>query len=204
MEITTKLKNRLSKNIWFHGTKLSSWINIKENGVLADYNKETASDLDFGYGFYLSPTAQKAEQFITRELQIGVFDKQDIPVILEFSFCPLQCQEETECNMLILNDYNEDFANFVFNNRTENFNGTKQHDYDMVYGVMSDSYPTKEIGEYKAGLKSKEDVLLALQKRTSVKQLSLHTQNICDILSLTRVYQLDFDNDVRKELDINE
>ena len=53
----------LSGSKWYHATRLISAKNIILNGVFVDYNKE--SELDFGYGFYLTNDLNKSRTFIT-------------------------------------------------------------------------------------------------------------------------------------------
>ena len=48
---------------------------ICSKGILADYNKDTSDALDFGYGFYLAPTQERAERYITGLLKAGVLKK---------------------------------------------------------------------------------------------------------------------------------
>ena len=199
MNISKKTENRLQSTSWFHGTLLSSLESIKQ-GVLARHNKSTSKDLDFGYGFYLTSTFEKAEAFITRQLNLGLFDDTAIPIVLEFSFCPYNYYENNDCTLLVLDDYDDKFAEFVFENRTRNSNGSNQHPYDMIYGVMSDSFPTSQIIEYEIGIKSKDDVLTAFKKQTSTKQLALHSQTICDTITLTKAHTIV--NGVRKELEL--
>lgn len=45
---------------------------------------------------------------------------------------------------LILNNYDDNFAEFVFHNRINNANGENQHDYDFIFGVMNDIIETVE------------------------------------------------------------
>lgn len=204
-EITGKIKKVLSQNMWYHGTVFSNWTNFCQKGVLADFNKDTSDALDFGYGFYLTPTKEKAEDYITRMMKNADFySPNDIPMILGFEFTPIKWFDDDKYNTKILGKYDDEFAIFVFENRTENTYGSKQHDYDVIYGVMSDSVPTQAILEYKMGLKTKEDVLECLKKPTSMKQLSLHNQNLCDIIKLKEAYTIDTTTNERKELNVNE
>lgn len=203
--IVNKDRKILSQNKWYHGTVFSNWESFCKNGVIADYNKDTSDSLDFGYGFYLAPTKERAESYIARMLQTsGVYSEDEKPMILEFEFTPIEWFDGEEYNTKIFSQYSDEFAIFVFENRTENTEGIKQHDYDVIYGVMSDSVPTKVIMEYKLGQKSKEEVLESLKKSTSMKQISLHNQKLCDIIKLTKAYVIDPDTNEKKELNINE
>lgn len=204
-EITGKIKKALSQNMWYHGTILSNWDSFCQNGVLADINKDTSDALDFGYGFYLAPTIERAENYIISMMKnSGFYAPEDTPLILGFEFVPLEWFDGTEYNTKVFGDYNDEFAIFVFENRTENLLGQKQHDYDAIYGVMSDSVPTLAILDYKMGRKSKNDVIECLKKATSMKQISLHNQELCDTIKLKEAYTIDKVTGTRKELDIND
>lgn len=74
------------------------------------------------------------------------------------------------------------------------------HNYDFIIGVMSDSNPQKLIFSYRKGEITDEEVVEGLQKFTSMEQLSLHNQEICDILKVKRVVRIDNG----KDLDANE
>jgi len=203
--LPVKDKKRLSGSKWYHATLSSYWNEICKKGILATYNKDTSNSLDFGYGFYLALTATQAENFIAQQLKFASINENDQPLILEFSFCPLQFFESTQYSTRILGGYDDEFAKFVFNNRTQNIAGAQQHTYDLIFGVMSDALPLLLISEYSKGLKSKEEVLEALKKQTSMKQLSLHNQAICDTIQLTKAYTFSIDDRNRKEeLDVEQ
>lgn len=202
-EIAQKIKNRLNQNIWYHGTVLSNWDSFRQNGVIVDYNKDTSNALDYGYGFYLAPSKEKAESYIKGMIKnTSFYSETDQPLILGFEFVPLKWFEEDEYKTKIFNKYDDEFASFVFKNRTENIMGTKQHAYDVIYGVMTDAVPTILIAEYQMGIKSKEEVMEGLKKPTSMKQISLHSQKLCDIIKLKEAYVIDLEKNERKELDI--
>ena len=204
-EITGKIRKALSQNIWYHGTVLSNWDSFCHDGVLADINKDTSDALDFGYGFYLAPTRERAEHYILSMMKNSAFyNDNDTPMILGFEFTPLEWFEEENYNTKIFGKYDDEFALFVFENRTQNILGTKQHDYDVIYGVMSDSVPTQAILEYKMGTKTKEEVFECFKKTTSMKQISLHNQNLCDIIKLKEAHTIDKTTNERKELNVND
>ena len=87
-----------------------------------------------------------------------------------------------------MNQYDDEFAEFVFHNRIYNVDGESHHNNDLIFGVMSDSRPTLLIQQYKRGVKSKHDVIEGLKKSTRVKQISIHNQHICDILVISKIY----------------
>lgn len=90
-QISAKTKKVLSQNMWYHGTVYSNWDSFCRNGVLVDINKETSDALDFGYGFYLAPTRERAEHYILSMMEnTGFYDQNDIPMILGFEFVPIE------------------------------------------------------------------------------------------------------------------
>jgi len=201
-DLKDKTKNILASNKWYHATTLGGWHNICRLGIQADYNKETSLDLDFGYGFYLSPTQELAESYIERLVKAVLIEKNE-PVIVEFNFTPLNWFVDGH-NSTVFEYYDDQFANFVFENRTENYNGGNQHNYDIIYGVMSDSVPTELLSKYGAGLITKQMVLDGIKKSTRMKQLSLHDQLLCDIIEPSKAYRFDVDTNSREELSVNE
>lgn len=204
-EITSKVRKVLNQNMWYHGTVFSNWESFCKNGIIADYNKDTSDALDFGYGFYLAPSKERAEHYIISMMEnSGFYVKDEKPMILGFEFTPLEWFEGEEYQTKIFSKFDDEFAIFVFENRTENIMGDKQHNYDVIYGVMSDSVPTIAIQEYKMGIRTKEDVLECLKKSTSMKQISLHNQKLCDIIKLKEVYVIDKETNERKELNVND
>jgi len=85
-----------------------------------------------------------------------------------------------------------------------NIYGNKQHKYDAIFGVMTDTRPIEIIKKHKAGILSKSEVLNEFKKSISMKQLSLHNQKLCDMIKPVKIYVFDTDNEIkfhRKELD---
>ena len=62
--ISIRELNRLNQDLWYHGTTIESAENIAANGVIANYN--IGDQLDFGPGFYLTDTYERAVSFISR------------------------------------------------------------------------------------------------------------------------------------------
>lgn len=207
MQISEKTKKALSAGAWYHGTTYESYLKLKE-GIVVDWNK--GHDLDFGYGFYLTTSERLAESYISRLLSWKddytgdsiPLGKQ--PVIIEYSALPIEWFTSPLYKTKAFPSFDDEFAEFVFFNRTENVYGESQHPYDAIFGVMSDSQPTKLIVSYNVGDITKEDVIAALKKGNSMKQLSLHNQKLCDMLYMQRAYLFNLKTYERKELDIHE
>lgn len=196
-----KIKNILSKNLWYHGTTKSSLNNILNNGIIVDYNKYR--ELDFGYGFYLMPKKKEACKYINRLLEVkkqliipnnkNINKNNDalIPVVIEFEFQPLEFFQSNIYKSKIFEHYDDEFAKFIFYNRLNYKNEEKLHDYDIIYGVMSDSNPVMVIEQYRNGEIKEDEAIEYLKKSTSVKQLSIHNKNICENLSIKNYYVVD-------------
>lgn len=203
-----KLDKYMYHGKWYHGTTLFGWKNLCSLGIRVDYN--LGHELDFGYGFYLAYDQQKAEDYINRLLQYEVSpdiglpikknpDKQ-IPVVVEFNFMPSEIIASNNYSYKFFPSYDDEFAEFIFYNRMYNVDGKHQHPYDLIMGVMSDSKPPVLLEKYRNGQITKDRVIEELKKSTSMKQLSLHNQKICDTIIPVRAYIIGS----AKELNVND
>ena len=75
--MNSKIRKYLSNDKWYHGTTLYNAKKIIDNGIIVDYNK--GNELDFGYGFYLTPKKEQAESFITKILE---FNKNEVEELI--------------------------------------------------------------------------------------------------------------------------
>ena len=83
--------------------------------------------------------------------------------------------------------YLEDFAKFILLNRLRP--NDKIHDFDLVYGVMSDSNPNILVPKVKRGnLTEAEFIKKIMEKTISTRQLSVHNQSICDNLVMKAIH----------------
>ena len=181
---------------------MESHNNILREGIIYDYNRY--GELDFGFGFYLTPSKKLAESYITR-LYSWRDEKNthNNPVILEYQLSPLEWFINSEYQCAVFPNFDDAFANFVFQNRFHSDSGVQYHNYDVIYGVMSDSNPTALLLNYRIGEINKNEVLQGFKKSTSMKQLSLHNQELCDMITLTEAYEYDVFTKSRKELAIS-
>lgn len=202
LELPDKIIHILSADKWYHATTRSNFENILSKGVIADHNR--FSELDFGYGFYLTTSEKLAESFISRLFSWQGNTDNDPPVIMEYKMSPLEWFTGDKYNTTVFPEFDDAFAEFVFKNRMNSATGEQLHNFDAIYGVMSDSVPTKLLLQYRAGEITREEVIQGLKKGNSMKQISLHSQDLCDIIKLERAYQYDPDTKERKELDIHE
>ncbi|PYY28375.1 DUF3990 domain-containing protein [Paenibacillus illinoisensis] len=189
---------------WYHATTLDGWKSICRYGILANHN--IGHELDFGHGFYLTHDKKQAEKYIITllkyknkgllsEIEFLLDSKVDksksIPVLVEFDISPLEWLQRKEYDHYFFNKYDEEFAEFVFHNRMYNVNGEDHHGYDFIFGVMSDSNPIIDIERFRNGELEKVEVLEGFKKSTSSKQLSVHSQQLCDIIKPSRAYRID-------------
>lgn len=182
--------NYLNKNKWFHGTTIENYENIKHQGVLSSYNIGT--ELDFGPGFYLTDSFVSASKYMERLPEItkdGIIKKREEWCVIEFEFNPFELlfNDKNNYKYKNFNSYNDEFAEFVFENRVNNVYNEKPHGYDVIWGVMSDSLPTQIIIDYKNNDISKSEAINRLKKGTSLKQLYIGNQNICNTLLITNI-----------------
>ena len=186
----------MEQDVWYHGTTLSGWKNLCTQKVEANYNLGT--ELDFGTGFYLTPKYNQAEGYIKRILPYlyGENKNDHTPIVIEFEL-NLSKLESKYTHEKFLN-YDERFAEFVLKNR--NNPDELIHNYDFVIGVMSDSNPVALLADYRAKSLTREELILKLQKGNSMEQLSLHNQEICDILKVRKATLIENG----KELDVDE
>ena len=201
MNISQKELNRLKRKIWYHGTTAKDAENIVAHGVDVNYN--VGSELDFGRGFYLTDTFERASNYISRIPEFdrgnGFIERKEWAV-MEFEFDPYSVLFETENNYRYCNfpKHDEKFAKFVFRNRFYNVYNEKPHGYDLIWGVMSDSLPIQIVNDYKNHKISYEDALILLQKPNSMKQLFIGNQEICGMLKYVKTTV------IKKEDDLNE
>ena len=198
MELSSKIQKALSSCKWYHATTKSDFENLLKTGVKADYNR--GRELDFGYGFYLTANEDMAERYISRLFGSMQEDISETLVIMEYEFSPIDWFLSEKYRSKVFAKFDDEFAEFVFMNRLECKTQKQQHEYDVIYGVMSDSVPTRLLLDFRAGEISKDVVLEGLKKNNSMKQICIHNQELCDTIKLSRAYEYNPKTNERKEL----
>lgn len=196
--------NRLNSDVWYHGTSEEGADSLQKLGVIALYNR--GNMLDFGAGFYLTDTKERADSYISRVPVIRAnYEpmKRKSWVVMEYRFNPYQLlfgdPETTTTEELIAIEkpgyafrnfakQNEEFARFAFDNRLNNVNNEKPHGIDIIWGVMSDNFPDQIVYDYLNGRLTYEEAIEKMQKPNSMKQLYVGNQRICDMLELTNMF----------------
>lgn len=195
--MTAKEIKFFKSTTWYHGTTLSGWKSICELGIKADFN--VGISLDFGNGFYLSNSVENTEKYVSNVIKYSNSSLLDdnIPVIIAFEFCPYEWIEQG-IKYCYFPKYNIKFAEFVFENRL-NYMSPNKHGYDITAGVTTDTKPTYLMQQYFLGNIEKNKVMEEFCKSTSVKQICIHKQELCDIIYPKRAYILE-----GKELNIHD
>lgn len=187
--ISVRELNRLNQDFWYHGTTVEGAESIKKHGVIAYYN--LGSELDFGPGFYMTDTCQRAISYISRLPLItldGNIQKRKEWTVVEFYFNPFELLfGGGQYSYRNFPKHNDEFANFVFRNRMSNTDNENPHNYDVIWGVMTDNNPVQIIADCKDNVISKETALERLQKTNSMRQLYIGNQKICDMLNIKAI-----------------
>ena len=111
--------------------------------------------------------------------------------VVEFEFNPfnLLFTEKNTYRYRCFPKHNLEFAQFTFDNRVHNVYNQNPHGYDIIWGVMSDSFPDQVILDYKNCGISYEKALELLQKPNSMRQLYIGNQKVSDLLKITDIWE---------------
>lgn len=200
--------NKYVKTTWYHGTTLAGLESIKELDVLVNYN--IGNELDFGPGFYLTHCKHQASSFIQNTIKYkketdyvldninlpkGIkLNKSDgneyVPVLLEFEFDAKVIIADENLDTKFFCEFNDEFADFVIMNRTENVLLESPHGYDMIIGIQSDSRPSILIEQFENGEIELEELMDELKLPNSRRQISIHNQELCSRLNMVRALNL--------------
>lgn len=121
--------------------------------------------LDFGFGFYTTTNKAQAIGFadkVTKRRKEGIRTVSIYEIDEEKAF--------EECSVLKFNSPNEEWLDFVSENRSGNYEGEK---FDFIFGPVAndDVYTTFTL--YTAGVLSKEQTIEALKVKKLYNQLVL-------------------------------
>lgn len=180
--ISVKELNRLNRDTWYHGTTVEDAYNIMENGVDAFYNVGRGSD--YGPGFYMTASLEAAESYISKlpilDASGRILTERKTWAILKFEFNPFILAFQSDGRFTYKNfpKFNDEFGAFALQNWLH-AHASRSGNYDILWGVMSDSLPDKIASDYEEGLISYDEAVKAFQKSTSMKQLCITNQLIC-------------------------
>jgi hypothetical protein len=122
----------------YHGS------NIRIGKINLDLSKKGK---DFGKGFYLNANKEQAFKMAQRTAKRLASGE---PIVNEYLFDESLLTDNTDLNVKIFEDYTEEWAKFVLDNR-KNLSDTPIHAYDIVVGPIADDTVGLQIYRYKMG-----------------------------------------------------
>ena len=136
--------------------------------------------LDFGYGFYTTTNKIQAIGFadkVTKRRKDGIRTVSIYEIDEEKAF--------SECSVLRFDEPNEDWLNFVSDNRSGNYKGEQ---YDLIYGPVANDDVYTTFNLYSAGILSKEQTLEALKIKKLYNQLVLASEKALGYLEFKALF----------------
>lgn len=123
--------------ILYHGT------NVHFNDINL---KKSNNNKDFGKGFYLSEDLKQAEVMASFKVSLLGGD-----IVINSYEVADDILEDQELNVKVFGEYSEEWAKFVFENRSSG-TGVHSHSYDIVYGPIADDRVGLQIRKLQDGL----------------------------------------------------
>ena len=122
--------------------------------------------LDYGSGFYTTTSYEQAEKWVERKLD----NKQGIGYVNVYEWDE---KSQNELDYLHFAEPNEDWVDFVHNNRTiRRF----RHEHDIVYGPVANDRVYAAFALYEQGFIDKQTLIRELKAYKLVDQLLFHTE----------------------------
>ena len=151
--------------ILYHGSNL-----VVETPELVPQNRF----LDFGYGFYTTTNKDQAISFADKVYkrknegtkQVSIYEI-DIEKLFE------------DCSVLRFESANEEWLDFVSENRSGNYNGKI---YDVIYGPVADDDVYTTFALYQSGALTKEQTLETLKIKKLYDQMVFTTEKALSYL----------------------
>lgn len=141
----------------YHG----SIIEVKEPKIITP-----ARTLDYGAGFYTTTSFEQAKKWVMRKL-----DKNQVSGFV--NVYEWDENSKNELNYIHYAEPNEDWVDFVHNNRT---NRGFHHDHDIVYGPVANDRVYASFALYEQGFLDKQTLIRELKTYKLVDQFLFHTE----------------------------
>lgn len=119
--------------------------------------------LDFGFGFYTTTNKVQAVGFAEKVFKRR---KEGEPSVSVYEFDLNQAFEE--CFVLQFDSPNEEWLDFVYENRSGSYSGAS---YDLIYGPVANDDVYATFALYESGFYTKEQTLEALKVKKLYNQL---------------------------------
>lgn len=133
--------------------------------------------LDFGFGFYTTTNRAQAIAFADKVFKRR---KEGEKVVNIYELDEQRAFEE--CSVLRFDFPNEEWLDFVSENRAGNYYGKE---YDLVYGPVANDDVYTTFNLYNAGVLTKEQTLEALKIKLLYNQLVLTSEKALTYLNFT-------------------
>jgi hypothetical protein len=146
---------------------------------------------DFGRGFYVTKIRSQAEYWANRKGE----DNDMEGIVTEFEFDESFFEEE-DLKVLVFGGYNEEWLDFVVQNRL-NKKDLQVHDYDIVEGPVADDDIATRVYDYIKNKVSREQFLSELVRKSPTHQICFCTMQSLQALEFPK-YDID-----RKIMDID-
>lgn len=114
---------------------------------------------DFGKGFYLG---EDREQALGMAIRTTKRTMQGTPILNVYAFDDSCLSQDTEMRVKVFEDYSEEWANFVLQNR-KNYSDTPAHSYDIVIGPIANDTVGVQLRRFTMGYISMEKLIEELR-----------------------------------------
>jgi len=161
----------------YHG----SYIEIED----IDLEKSEAGK-DFGRGFYVTKSYSQAETWAKRK---GA-KKRTNGFVTEYDFKPEICNM-MKLRVLCFEKYNEDWFDFILENRMNEDRDKQMHDYDVVEGPVANDEVATRIYDFQRGYITKQQFLSELKFKKPTHQICF-----CTVQSLQALSKVHLNSDV--------
>ena len=144
---------------------------------------ETQRLLDFGKGFYTTTNREQAERWaVIKQKRLGKTAKS---FVTEYEFHNTLVPDKS-LNIKIFEQANEEWLDFVVQNRSEDMN----HIYDLVIGPVANDTLYETLTLYEAGILTKPETIARLKVHPLFDQVSFHNKKALEYLKFIQAYNV--------------
>jgi len=139
--------------------------------------------LDFGKGFYTTTNVDQAEKWaLIKRNRLSAEAKSFVNVYQIDD----QLLHDVKYKVKQFNEANEEWLDFVVNNRKED----KFHNYDIVLGAVANDTLYKTLSLYETGILTKQETIIRLKVHKLFDQLSFHNNNLMNEINFVSYYEV--------------
>jgi hypothetical protein len=138
--------------------------------------------LDYGSGFYTTTSEKQSGEWVVRRLNENSASHGYVNIY------ELDENILSELKSLLFSEPNEEWAEFVMANRTQN---GFTHDYDIVYGPVANDRVYLQFGLYESGVISLETLIRELKTYKLVDQYLFHTDKALTALRFVEATKIE-------------